>query len=64
MHGWPRGAVDRVSDGMGQRQGEAMKNAMRAVLLSAVLLLSACSHSSFDPPERSGPIGLVDTGSG
>ena len=41
-----------------------MKNAMRAVLLSAVLLLSACSHSSFDPPERSGPIGLVDTGSG
>lgn len=64
MHGWPRGTVDRVSDGMGQRQGEAMKNAMRAVLLSAVLLLSACSHSSFDPPERSGPIGLVDTGSG
>ena len=64
MHGWPRGTVDRVSDGMGQRQGEAMKNAMRAVLLSAVLLLSACSHSSFDPPERSGPIGLVDAGSG
>lgn len=37
---------------------------MRAVLLSLVLWLSACSHSSFDPPERSGPIGLVDTGSG
>lgn len=41
-----------------------MKNAMRAVLLSSVLWLSACSQSSFDPPERSGPIGLVDTGSG
>lgn len=28
------------------------------------LLLSACSQSTFDPPERSGPIGLVETGSG
>ena len=34
-----------------------------AACLLAVLL-SACSHSDFDPPERSGPIGLVDTGSG
>ena len=41
-----------------------MKSAMRAGLLSTVLWLAACSHSSFDPPERSGPIGLVDTGSG
>jgi hypothetical protein len=64
MHGWPRGVVDRVSDCMDQCQGDAMKSAMRAVLLSSMLLLAACSHSSFDPPERSGPIGLVDTGSG
>ena len=28
------------------------------------LLLSACSQSTFDSPERSGPIGLVETGSG
>ena len=28
------------------------------------LLLSACSQSTFDPPERSGPIGLVEIGSG
>lgn len=41
-----------------------MKSAMRAALLSSMLLLAACSHSSFDPPERSGPIGLVETGSG
>ena len=64
VRAWPRGAVDRVSDCMGQCQGDAMKNAMRAVLLSSVLLLAACNYSSFDPPERSGPIGLVDTGSG
>ncbi|HSD18373.1 MAG TPA: PA2928 family protein [Thermomonas sp.] len=42
-----------------------MKSVTRFVLLlSFVLVLAACSHSSFDPPERSGPIGLVDTGSG
>ena len=27
------------------------------------LVLAACSHSNFDPPERSGPIGLVDASS-
>src|SRR6478672_9438260 len=48
---------------MGLQRGDAMKSAMRAVLLSSLLLLAACSHSTFDPPERSGPIGLVDTGS-
>lgn len=38
---------------------------MQAWLLgSALLLLAGCSTSSFDPPERSGPIGLVDTGNG
>ena len=41
-----------------------MNSAMRTVLLPLALLLASCSHSSFDPPERSGPIGLVDTGSG
>ena len=56
--------MDRVSDCMGRCRGDAMKNAMRAVLLWSVLWLTACSHSSFDPPERSGPIGLVDAGSG
>ena len=57
--------MDRVSDCMGHhQQGDAMKSAMRAVLLSCALLLAACSHSTFDPPERSGPIGLVDAGSG
>ena len=34
------------------------------MLLSSVLLLAACSTSSFDPPERNGPIALVDAGSG
>ena len=40
-----------------------MKSVMRVVLLACAMSLSACNHSSFDPPERSGPIGLVDTGS-
>lgn len=56
--------MDRVTDCMGQGRGDAMKSAMRTVLLSSVLLLAACTTSSFDPPQRSGPIGLVDTGSG
>lgn len=62
MRGWPRGSMDRVADCMGRCRGDAMKNAMRAVLLSCALSLAACSQSSFDPLERSGPIGLVDTG--
>ena len=33
-------------------------------VLPMLLGLAACSQSTFDPPERSGPIGLVDTGSG
>jgi hypothetical protein len=41
-----------------------MKSAMRVVLLSCAMWLAACSHSNFDPPERSGPIGLVETGGG
>ena len=41
-----------------------MKSVMRAVLLWSMLWLSACSHSTFDPPERSGPIGLVESGGG
>lgn len=42
-----------------------MRNAIRfafAMVLAASL--AACENSSFEPPERSGPIGLVDTGNG
>ena len=45
--------------------GEAW--AMRAwawCLVPVLLLAAACSNSRFEPPERSGPIGLVDTGNG
>lgn len=30
----------------------------------AIAMLAACSGTRFEPPERSGPIGLVDTGTG
>ena len=33
-------------------------------LVPVLLALVACNHSHFDPPQRSGPIGLVDTGNG
>ena len=42
-----------------------MRNAIRFVFAMVLAAsLSACENSSFEPPERSGPIGLVDTGSG
>ena len=33
-------------------------------LVPVPLLAAACSNSTFEPPERGGPIGLVDTGNG
>ena len=42
-----------------------MRNAgIFAIATALALSLAACSQSSFEPPERSGPIGLVDTGNG
>ena len=42
-----------------------MRNAIRfAFAMVLAVSLAACENSSFEPPERSGPIGLVDTGSG
>ena len=42
-----------------------MRNAIRFVFAAVLAAsLAACENSSFEPPERSGPIGLVDTGSG
>ena len=34
------------------------------LLLPVLFGLAACRQSSFEPPQRSGPIGLVDTGNG
>ena len=41
-----------------------MGRVLHAVALPIALLLAGCTQTRFEPPERSGPIGLVDTGSG
>lgn len=42
-----------------------MRNAIVFAFAALLALsLAACSHGRFEPPERDGPIGLVDTGSG
>ncbi len=64
---WPKIDGQRVfPDESGRARGSVM-GASRSLNIAAcvlALLLSACSQSTFDPPERSGPIGLVETGSG
>ena len=58
--------IARVSGWVESNAGQVMGAKQRLGIGACVLamLLSACSNSSFDPQERSGPIGLVDTGSG